>query len=295
MNLKKLEAFMFVVEKKSFSEAAFSLKSSQPALSLKIKSLEDDLGVNLLERGLAGVQPTAAGKIVYQAAKDIMKRWITLEDELHSLQDVLSGTLTVGASTIPGTYLLPPLLKEFRHKFPKVEVVVVIDDSKKMIEKLLDRQIDIAIVGLKQESSKIKFKQVASDSLVLITPIGHPLVQSKDLNFNEIQRFDFVVREEGSGTRKVMEEFLIQQGYALHDIKAAVSIGSTDAVIAAVEAGLGISFISKLAAATATKANRIEIIEPVIPFSRNFYFAALPEEENRPIIKAFSDILPQKN
>ncbi len=295
MNLKTLQSFIFVVEKKSFSDAALALKSSQPALSLKIKGLEEDLGINLLERGIAGVRPTAAGKIVYQAAKDITKRWRQLEDELQILQDVLTGTLTIGASTIPGTYLVPHWIKKFRNRFPKVEVNVVIDDSKKILDKLLNRQIDSAIVGLQQDSVKIKFKHVASDSLVLITPSGHPLTHTAKLNFNEILSLDFVLREEGSGTRKVMEEYLAQHGYTLHDLKTVVSIGSTDAVIAAVEAGLGVSFISKLAAVSAAKANRIEIIEQFLPFQRNFYLATLPDEENRPIIEAFAEILPNGN
>lgn len=291
MNLTKLEAFILVVEKKSFSEAAAALKSSQPTTSLKIKSLEEELGLELLERSTAGMQPTAAGQLVYHAAKEITQRWRLLEDDLHGFQETLTGTLTIGASTIPGTYLVPAWVKTFQSLYPKVDVTIEIGDSKKILDKLLDHQIDVGIIGLKQDYAKLKFKPIASDSLVLITPTGHPVVHSDDADFNQIKQYDFVLREKGSGTRKVMEDYLSIHDCTLSDLHSVVSIGSTEAVIAAVEAGLGISFISKLAALPAAKAGRIQIVEKFAPFLRNFYFTSLTDTENRPIIKEFTELL----
>lgn len=295
MNLNKLEAFIMVVEKKSFSEAALALKSSQPAVSIKIKTLEEDLGMELLDRGVSGIQPTSAGSLVYHAAKEILKRWRRLEDDLCGFQDTLTGNLTIGASTIPGTYLVPNWLKKFRSLYPKVDVTIEIGDSKEVLDKLLNHQVDVGIVGMQQASNKIISRQIASDSLVLITPNEHPLVHSTDQDFSQIKQYDFVLREKGSGTRKEMEEYLSEQGYSLTDLKTVVSIGSTEAVIAAVEAGLGISFISKLAALPATRAKRVQMIERFKPFNRNFYFTTLAEAENRPIIKEFTEILFKKS
>lgn len=291
MNLKKLEAFVLVVEKKSFSEAAVSLKSSQPSVSLKVKSLEEDLGLELLVRGISGIQPTAAGWQVYRAAKEILDRWRKLEMELGEYQDTLTGTLTIGASTIPGTYLLPTWLKKFRNLYPKVEVVIEIGDSKEMIEKLQDHRIDVAITGLQLDSTKIISSPVAKDSLVLITPLNHPLIESNNQDLKELIEYDFVLRDEGSGTKKVMEDYLSTHGLSLIDLKTVVKTGSTEAVIAAVEAGLGISFISKLAALPAAKSRRVELIEKLVPFRRNFYFSVLKESANRPIVKEFAEIV----
>lgn len=294
MNLKKLEAFIMVVEKNSFSEAASSLKSSQPTVSLKIKSLEEDLGFELLDRSASGIRPTAAGMLVYSAAKEIQERWRALEDGLGELQGTLTGTLKIGASTIPGTYLLPVWVKKFRSLYPKVEVKIEIGDSKKVMEKLQNHQIDIGIIGLNHESKQIKSKRVASDSLVLIAPLGHPLIHSTKADFSQIKQYDFVMREEGSGTRKMMENFLSEKGFSVDELKTAISIGSTESVIAAVEAGLGISFISKIAALPAAKANRIAIIENFEPYHRDFYFTVHADAENRSIIKQFADILFQQ-
>jgi DNA-binding transcriptional LysR family regulator len=291
MNLKKLEAFALVVEKKSFSEAAIVLKSSQPSVSLKVKSLEEDLGLELLARGVSGIQPTAAGWQVYRASKEILDRWRKLEIELGEYQDTLTGVLTIGASTIPGTYLLPKWLKKFRSLYPKVEVVIEIGDSKEMVDKLQDHRLDVAITGLQMDSAKILSTPVASDSLVLITPMNHPLMESGNQDMRELVEYDFVLREEGSGTKKVMEDYLTSHGLSLMDLKTVVKTGSTEAVISAVEAGLGISFISKLAALPAAKAKRVELIEKLDPFQRNFYFSVLKESENRPIVKEFAEIV----
>ena len=114
MNLKKLEAYISVIDKRSFSDAAIALKSSQPAISIKIKSLEEDLGIELLDRGQSGVHPTTAGLLVYKASNEILQRWRVLEDDLPDFQGTLTGTLTIGASTIPGTYLLPNWIRTFR-------------------------------------------------------------------------------------------------------------------------------------------------------------------------------------
>lgn len=291
MNLKKLEAFIMVVEKNSFSEAAASLKSSQPTVSLKIKSLEEDIGFELLDRGASGIRPTSAGMLVYSAAKEIVQRWRNLEDELGEFQGTLTGTLTIGASTIPGTYLLPGWIKKFRNLYPKVDVKIEIGDSRKVLDKLEDHQVDVGIIGLHHDSKSIKSKPIASDALVLITPNGHPLVHSASPDFTQIKQYDFVLREEGSGTRKMMEDYLAVKGFSIADIKTAVSIGSTEAVIAAVESGLGISLISRLAALPAARAERIRIIDKFEPYQRDFYFTVHADSENRSIIKQFAEIL----
>ncbi|MBT2659173.1 LysR family transcriptional regulator [Bacillus sp. ISL-18] len=293
MNLTKLEAFILVIEKKSFSEAAIALKSSQPATSLKIKSLEEELGLDLLDRGSSGIQPTAAGMLVYQASKEMVQRWRRLEDDLRAFEDTLTGTLTIGASTIPGTYLVPSWVKKFRSLYPNVAVTIEISDSKEALRKLQNQLVDVCITGLPSESKALSYKQVSSDALVLIAPYHHPLGLSNEPTFEQIKQFDFVIREEGSGTRKVMEDYLSIHSHSpsLSDLNPVVSIGSTEAVIAAVEAGLGISFVSKLAAVPAAKAKRIQIIEKFEPFQRNFYFTTLSDAKDRPIIKEFSEII----
>lgn len=291
MNFKKLEAFITVLEKKSFSEAAISLKSSQPAISLKVKSLEEELGIELFDRGHSGIQPTLQGNLVYLAAKDIIQRWVQLNDDLEGFHDTLTGTLAIGASTIPGTYLLPGWIKNFRNLYPKVKITIEISDSTKILNKLLDHQIDIGIVGMQQLSGKMTFSPIATDSLVCITPNEFSFSKGDELDFSVLKKYDLVLREEGSGTRLVMEEYFASNGFSMEDFNTSFSIGSTEGVIAAVEAGIGISFVSKLAAAPAVKANRVQMIEGFKPFQRRIYLSILNETANRPIIKEFVNFL----
>ncbi|WP_026695763.1 selenium metabolism-associated LysR family transcriptional regulator [Peribacillus kribbensis] len=291
MNLKKLEAFIAVLEKRSFSEAAAALKSSQPAVSIKVKSLEEELGIELLDRGHSGIKPTLQGSFVYQAAKDITKRWVQLNDDLKGFHNTLTGTLTIGASSIPGTYLLPRWIKNFRTLYPKVKITVEISDSTKILEKLLNHQIDVGIVGVRQSSSKMTFSPIAADSLVCITPKQFSSSITDKLDFSKLKEYDLVLREEGSGTRLVMEEYFHSYGFSLDDFNPSISIGSTEGVIAAVEAGMGFSFASRLAAAPAVKADRIEMIEGFQPFHRSIYLSILNETASRPIIKEFADFL----
>jgi len=218
-----------------------------------------------------------------------------VEGELGEFQGTLTGTLTIGASTIPGTYLLPGWVKRFRSLFPKVDVKIEIGDSKKILEKLQNHQIDAAIIGMKVESRLVKSNPVATDSLVLVTPEGHPLVQTDSADFSQLQQYDFVLREEGSGTRKMMEHYLAEKGLSFEDLTVAVSIGSTESVIAAVEAGLGISFISRLAAMPAQRAGRIKIVDMFEPYEREFYLVTHTDAENTPIIRQFSEIVNQKS
>lgn len=290
MNFKKLETFIMVVEKKSFSEAASTLKSSQPTVSLQVKSLEEELGFELLDRSVSGMRLTPAGILVYQAATEMAERWQRLEDNLSEFRGTLTGALTIGASTIPGSYLLPGWIKSFKEHYPKVDVRIEIGDSKTILEQLYNHEIDAAIIGMKQDSKKVNFRPIASDSLVLITPKEHPLYERETIDFTDLEQYDFVMREEGSGTRKRMEEYLAVNGSDIERIRVSVSMGSTESVIACVEAGLGVAIISRLAAIPAVMAGRINMNESLPPFQRSFYFVTRKDGEGRPLQKAISTI-----
>lgn len=294
MNFRKLEAFVLLVENKSFSEVAAQLGCTQPAISQQIKSLEDDFDLTLFDRYSTLIRPTPAGHLLYQKAKTILKQWEELEGELQVFHKTLTGNLVIGASTIPGTYLVPQYVAEYHRLFPNVNVSVDISDSEKIIAKIINNQVDIGIIGIKPSSSKIISMEVASDTLVFITPNEHPLSHSNCLNSNILRSYNFVLREEGSGTRKVMEEYLTKYDIQMSGLHSVVHVGSTEALIASVEAGMGISCVSKLAAVSAAKNGRIQIAENFEPFKRNFYLSTLAKNINHPIIKELFAIFSAK-
>ncbi|HET7580110.1 MAG TPA: selenium metabolism-associated LysR family transcriptional regulator [Bacillales bacterium] len=291
MNLNKIRAFVAVLDHKSFSEAAEHCGRSQPAISQQIKSLEEDLGLALLDRSYAGVQPTPAGNYIYKMGRRMLKQWEEIEEGAQAFQGTLTSTLRIGASTIPAAHLLPRWIRQFHHLYPKVDLVVESRDSRAVLSRLHDRQVSAAIVGSAPSSSQLVSEAVAVDSLVLIAPNHHPVNAKYAQDPCELVEYDFIVREVGSGTREAMEKGLTHCGLQMTDLKIAVEVDSTESLIATVEQGIGISFVSKFAAAPAVAAGRIRLVSVIEPFSQSFYFSCLKNRREDPLIKAFASVV----
>ncbi|HEX7064570.1 MAG TPA: selenium metabolism-associated LysR family transcriptional regulator [Bacillales bacterium] len=291
MNLNKIRAFLSVIDKGSFSEAAEYCGRSQPAISQQIKSLEEDLGIALLDRSYSAVQPTPAGNYVYKMGRQLLDQWEEIEKGVHAFQGTLTGALKVGASTIPGAYLLPHWIGQFHQLYPKVALTIESGDSREILSQLHNRQVNAAIVGSKPDSANLISRPVVDDSLVLISCKGHPVASSYAQDPCDLVDYDFVIREEGSGTRKAMEEGLARCGLQVSDLNVAARLSSTEALIGAVEQGLGISFVSKLAATPAVQAGRVELVSVIEPFSQTFYFSCLKSRQEDPLIKAFTSVI----
>jgi DNA-binding transcriptional LysR family regulator len=292
MNLKKIQAFVLILEKQSFSDAAQYLGLTQPAVSNHIKSLEKDLGVRLIERVSSSIQPTPAGSYVYSMGRQLLDQWQEMEQGIQNFHGILTGNLKIGASTIPGTYLLPKWIGKFYKLFPKVDIINEIADSEQILARILNKQIDIGITGAKSNSPDIISELVATDSLVLISPNGHPLVSSTyERNPCDLLQYNFVLRETGSGTRKSMEEGLKSCGIKVDDLRVVAQFGSTEAIIAAVEEGLGVSFVSNLAARPAVHAGRVQLVSIMESFRQRYYLSYLKARNDNPITKEFVNLV----
>ncbi|OUM85325.1 MAG: hypothetical protein BAA01_14895 [Bacillus thermozeamaize] len=287
MNLKRIRAFTLVVEKGSFSEAADSMGLTQPAVSQQIKTLEEELGSPLLDRSAPGVGLTPAGRLAYEKGKQLLAIWEELAETTRAMQGKLAGTLHIGASTIPGTYLIPRWMSLFVKQHPLVEIKLQIGDSREMLHKMINRQVDLCFIGcsLNQEDTRLVVDAIADDTLVLIASKQWEVPSVITIEW--LKRQPFLLREEGSGTREVMERSLRGQGVPLHQLRVIAELGNTEAVIAAVESGMGLSFVSGLAAQPAAAAGRIQILnfEPV--FQRCFCIAYLQSRRKHPLISAF--------
>lgn len=292
MNLKKIEAFVLILEKGSFSVAAENLGMTQPAVSTQVKSLEQDLGVKLIERRSSSIQATPAGTYVYNLGRQLLDLSREMEEGVKNFQGVLTGKLRIGASTIPGTYLLPKWIGNFYNLFPKVEVINEIADSKQILDRLMNRQIHLSITGDKSDSTEIHSELIATDSLVLISPNGHPLTSSEYKNNEaDLRKYNFVLREQGSGTRKSMEAGLKSLGVRIEELHIVAQLGSTEAVISAVEEGVGISYVSNLAATPAINANRVQLVSNIKAFNQKYYLSYLKGTQASPTIKEFINVV----
>ncbi len=292
MRISRLETFVKLAELNSFSLVAEELELTQPAVSIQVKNLEEYFGVQLVERGSDGVFLTAEGKLLYRDAREIIRVWKNIEHKINQLQDIVKGELTIGASTIPAEYILPQMIVEFCNTYPLVEVKMEVNDSEAIINDLLKKRCDLGIVGSKPDKTELLSIPIASDRLVLIVPRDHPLAAQGIVTKRDLLRQRFIMREEGSGTRKAMGDGLNQIGISLQDLQIAAQMGSTEAVIAAVEAGLGISVISSLAVRRAEKIGLIKVADiEGFQVQRQFYLAYSKDLYDQNLVRRFVDSL----
>ena len=273
MNLTYFRSYLEVVKRGGFSEAGKALGLSQPTVSFQVQRLEEELGSKLLERHGGRIVVTAAGREFQAFAERVLEERTALEDRLGSLQDEVAGNLVLGASTNPGEYILPRILGEFRRLYPKVRATITIADTAEIADRVLDRQCDAGLVGAEVKRRGLLVKKVAEDQLVLIAPPGHPLARRVGATLRELEAEPFVVREEGSGTQKTVEELMQAQGFNPGKLKEALVAGSNQAVVTAVEGGVGIAFASRMAAARSLELGRVKAV-PLqgINWVRGIYF-----------------------
>ncbi len=248
MNLKQLEAFLWVAELQSFTKAARKLYLSQPAVSFQIRALEEDLRVPLFRRSDRKVELTEAGRLLYPEAREMVRHYRRIRERLDELRGLQTGRLEVGASTIPGEYVVPLLLGAFHRRYPGVEVHLKIGGSGEVGRWVRERVVDLGIVGVALREEDLECQVWLPDELVVIVPPDHPWAGAGEVPPAALREQPFVLREPGSGTRQSLEAKLRAHGLGVEDLRVVMEVGSTRAVVTAVQAGLGISVVSRWAA-----------------------------------------------
>ena len=257
INFKQLEAFILVADEENFTKAAKALFMTQPAISFQIKALEDHFQCRLFERLEKKTILTEAGRTVYPTVKEILGLYEQAKDAVNELHGMSRGTINVGASTIPGEYLLPLLIGFFKVKLPGLQVNLKITDSGQVVEDILARKIDFGVIGARYEDPNLVYQPFVKDEIIFISPKGHGLL-GEAIKLKDLAKEALILREPGSGTRKVILERLAIHNVSLADLQVVMELGSTRAVITAVEAGLGVSAVSRWAAKDALELGRVE-------------------------------------
>jgi len=245
------------VERKSFSQAAERLGVTQPAVSLQIRSLEQRLGRQLLDRSGRRVEPTEAGRRLYASAQRV------LAAEEHLLEDLdaddegaITGTLELGASTGPGGTVVPLLLCEFQEQHPDVGVRLTVSDTQTVVDRVAGRELELGIVGAGRRHRGVAFEPFFSDEVVLACPSDHRFA-GKTVSLDDLKGEKLIVMQEGAGVRQVIEDELRKAGMRLRDLDVRLELGLQESVRSAVLAGHGIAFISRLAIEADLAAGRI--------------------------------------
>jgi DNA-binding transcriptional LysR family regulator len=289
VNLDYLHTLVRVVEHGSLSAAARAKRISQPAVTKQIQRMESELGVTLLDRGpKRQVELTPAGERVLAFAREMLASHEELERELAVLKAVGHGTLVLAASTIPGEYVLPGLLAAFREEYPRIKVEMSISDTAEVATKLLEDEADVGMVGSRPRRPGLRLERLVGDEVILVAPPGHPLAQEASVSIDELSGQRLILREEGSGTRRSVEQALAAGGSGLRQEDVALILGSTQAVLRAVEEGLGIGFVSARAAAVAVAHGRVARV-PLrgVDLQRDLYLAYVPERVGDPLVGRF--------
>lgn len=257
LNLHHLRVFARVAQEGGFTRAAQSLRLSQPAVSKAVRELERQTGVPLLERAGRATRLTAAGEALFVRARELFTVEQSAEEELRALRGLDGGVLRVGASTTVATYLLFPYLARFRATNPRVELRVASANTRAIARALIERRLDVALVEGPVSHPQIAVVPWREDELVLIVPPTHRLASKRSIPLRELSDEPFIVREPGSGTRKVAERALAAHGVTP---KVTLQLGSTEAIKQAVAAGLGLAFVSRFAVEDQVKLGRITAV-----------------------------------
>jgi DNA-binding transcriptional LysR family regulator len=267
MDTRQLAAFCAVVERKSFSQAAERLGVTQPAVSLQIRSLEDRLGQQLLDRSGRRVEPTEAGRRLYRSAQRLLaQERQLLEDIAGEAEGPLRGQLAMGASTGPGGTVVPVLLCEFAEANPDVTVELSISDTQTIVDRVARRELELGVVGATPRNRSVAYEPLFRDEVVLVCPPQHRFA-GKTVTLDDLREVPLIVMQEGAGVRKVIEDELRQAGTRLRDLDVRLELGLQESVKSAVEAGHGVTFISRTAvepelASGTLAAARVEGLEP---------------------------------
>jgi len=269
---RRLQVFHTVARLLSFTKAAESLHMTQPAVTFQVRQLEEYFNTRLFDRTHNRISLTEAGARVFQFSDKIFELYGEMENAVREMTGEISGSLTIGASTTIAEYMLPALLGDFRAKYADVSIHLKVSNTDGIVSMVENNTIDLGVVEAPVSNKNLVVDECRRDYLVAIVPPNHEKANLKKITLEELLQFPFICREEGSGTREVIAEYMAGLSTCQTCMDVAMELGSPEAVKGAVEAGMGISVVSN---ATIQKELRLETlvaIELDPPLERPFSF-----------------------
>jgi DNA-binding transcriptional LysR family regulator len=249
IDIQKIETFLASAENLSLSETAKQLHLSQPAVSHQIKSLEQELSVTLFIRSNTGLQLTEAGKLMLPWARRLLHDTRNLREMMSSLNDEIVGELRIACSTTSGKYILPQLAGRFCQQYPGIMVRILACGPEQAALDLLEGEAHIGVVSSEIDDSSLESQEFFRDTITLIVTADHRWALRKSIDPGELLEEKIIMREETSGTRKIMLTELAKHDISLEDLDVFLELGNAEAIVRTVAAGFGISFVSSLATA----------------------------------------------
>ena len=273
MSDRRLTVFHAVARLLSFTKAAEALHMTQPAVTFQVRQLEEYFNTRLFDRTHNKVSLTPAGERVSEFAERIFDLYSEMENTVRDLTGEISGSLTIGASTTIAEYLLPALLGEFKNRYPDINLRLKVSNTEGIVTMVEHNVIDLGVVEAPVSNKNLIVEVCHEDQLVVVTTPDHELVKrGGKVKAEEIVKFPFVSREEGSGTRDVITQYLIEENVNPADMDSCLELGSPEAIKGAVEAGMGITIISRSIINKELKLNTLAELQLDPPLCRPFSF-----------------------
>lgn len=284
----KLNTFITLARIKNYTKTAEILNVTQPAVSQHIKFLEESYGTQLFKKQGRGIELTNEGRILLKYAEEIEILYRSAEMEIKNKSGIVK-TYNVGASMTIGGYILPSILAKHKKIYKNITIMLQVHNTEEIIEKLMNRILDFAIVEGPFDERKFKYKKFKDDELVLAVSPKHDFAKQKQVDIKDVIGDKLILRERGSGTRKIFEDKLVELGYNLEKIRSYMEIGSISAIKSLVESNLGYTVISRETIQKELGMGTIMIV-PIknVRIFREFNFIYLPEKEEE-FIKGFID------
>jgi DNA-binding transcriptional LysR family regulator len=294
MDVHQLRIFASVFKNRSFSKASRELKLTQPTISNHVMRLEKELACRLFDRTGRKVIPTQEANALYHHAISVIEGLDELPNAIRGVNREIAGELIIGASTIPGTYILPAVAADFVEQYPGVSFEIRLGDTEEVSNQVLDHELLLGAVGAKSIRGNLEYRPFVEDELLLAG--SGQLIDGKSVSLRQLCRLPFLLREEGSGTRKVMEEYLAERGVGVNDLNVVAVLGSTDAIREAVKAGLGVSVLSKYALTDEMGANRLVVARIEKTRMKRTFFVISHKRRTLPAhYRLFAENLMQKS
>jgi DNA-binding transcriptional LysR family regulator len=267
---RRLQVFHTVARHLSFTKAAEALHMTQPAVTFQVRQLEEYFNTRLFDRTHNRISLTDAGRRVYGYADRIFELYAEMENSVRELTGEISGLVIIGASTTIAEYMLPALLGDFKAKYPDVNVRLKVSNTDGIVQMVENNIIDLGVVEAPVGNKNLAVEVCRMDQLVLIVPTDHELAKESSVEISKLVNYPYICREEGSGTREVIAEYMQSQGLK-GTLNINMELGSPEAVKGAVEAGMGISVVSRATVSKELKLGTLVALnlEPALerPFS----------------------------
>jgi len=292
VDLRQLEIFVKVAEFGSFSRAAEALYLTQPTVFEHIRTLEEEVGVRLLDRLGRGAAVTRGGQLLLSYATRMLALQREARQAMDGFQGRMSGELLAGASTIPGEYVLPAMIGRFKEKYPDISITLLIGDSQTAVDWVAEGRAELGVVGARLSHRGVEYKELMPDEVVVVVPGAHPWHGRRQIMLDELRSEPLLIRERGSGTRAALEAALAEAGMDLGSFRIVGEMGSTQAIKQAVKAGVGVSLVSKRAVEEECKSGLLWCLRVKdLKVTRSFHLVTHKERSRSPLAEAFRGFL----